>query len=533
MFIALAPVMAMRDFTPGNELRYLNIADEALADGHLFTFTNQGEPYADKPPLYFWLMMLLRTVFGRHCMFALSLLSFIPATVIMSVMDRWYASASGDSGFLSRFASSMMLGTSALFLGTSLFLRMDMMMCMFIVLALYSFYKLYTGKGRGKVHGFLLPVCIFLALFAKGPVGLLVPPAAIAVFLAMEGKIRDIGKYLGWKTWGIIAMLCAIWFTGVRIEGGWPYLENLLFHQTVDRAVDAFHHKEPFWYYAVAVSYVFAPYSILLIIVFFSEFGHGISGSGNFCEKSMRRLSVSVTACTFVMLSSFSSKLSIYLLPIFPFMTCLLPLVSGRFRWRAWHTAALMIPASVFVLAGTGGIAILVTHCIPALEMYGFAWSPCVCTALAVLASGGVISMILVLKSRSWQLPVISIATTMLLCTATMSAVLPQANDYIGYRNVCRTAETMASGLPCDTGYVTLSVFRPVNMNVYLHKDITDFGKDVRAYLDSSLGPHVLIVKTSVAVHDPELYDRLLGTVPEQVGEYSLYLMPGSPALRP
>ena len=51
----LVPVVLLRDFTPNNELKYLSIADEALRDGHLFTFYNHGEVYADKPPLYFWL----------------------------------------------------------------------------------------------------------------------------------------------------------------------------------------------------------------------------------------------------------------------------------------------------------------------------------------------------------------------------------------------------------------------------------------------------------------------------------------------
>lgn len=40
----------LRDFTPSNELRYLNIADEALRHYALFAFSNHGVAYADKPP---------------------------------------------------------------------------------------------------------------------------------------------------------------------------------------------------------------------------------------------------------------------------------------------------------------------------------------------------------------------------------------------------------------------------------------------------------------------------------------------------
>lgn len=165
MFITLCPLMMTRDFTPANELRYLSIVDEALENGHIFTFSNQGEPYADKPPLYFWLMMLMKCIFGTHSMFALSMLSFIPAAVIILVMDRWLVRASGGASrvsFQDRLATALMLGTSAFFLGMSVFLRMDLLMCMFIVLALYTFSKWYSGQGNPKIHGILLPVYIVI-----------------------------------------------------------------------------------------------------------------------------------------------------------------------------------------------------------------------------------------------------------------------------------------------------------------------------------------------------------------------------------
>ena len=93
MLITLSPMMALRDYTPSNELRYLSIVDEALEDGHTLAFTNHGQDYADKPPLYFWLMMVCKMLFGGHCMYALSLLSFIPACIIIAVMDKWLRSA--------------------------------------------------------------------------------------------------------------------------------------------------------------------------------------------------------------------------------------------------------------------------------------------------------------------------------------------------------------------------------------------------------------------------------------------------------
>ena len=174
MFLALTPVMILRDYSPSNELRYLSIVDEAISEGHVFAFTNQGQDYADKPPLYFWLMMLLKLLFGGHCMFALSMLSFIPACIIIVVMDKWLRAAyPGSFTSEQRFAMALMLGTTGLFLGMTVFLRMDMMMCMWIVLALWTFWKMEHGIGRISSQRVMLPLYTFLALFTKGPVGVL------------------------------------------------------------------------------------------------------------------------------------------------------------------------------------------------------------------------------------------------------------------------------------------------------------------------------------------------------------------------
>ncbi|MBR5055673.1 MAG: hypothetical protein IKX03_00600, partial [Bacteroidales bacterium] len=60
IFVLLLPVLLRRDLTPTNEMKYLEIADEALRDGHFWCLFHNGEMYADKPPLYIWIVMLFR-----------------------------------------------------------------------------------------------------------------------------------------------------------------------------------------------------------------------------------------------------------------------------------------------------------------------------------------------------------------------------------------------------------------------------------------------------------------------------------------
>ncbi|MFA7155428.1 MAG: glycosyltransferase family 39 protein, partial [Proteiniphilum sp.] len=259
-FVALLPILLLRDFTPSNELRYLNIVDEALQNGNIFTFTNQGEIYADKPPLHFWLMMAGKRILGEHRMWYYALLSFIPALIILDTMRRWIGRQAGSDAT----TTSLMLMTAGLFIGVGIIVRMDMLMTMFIVLALYTFYRMYQGEKLKRLS-LLFPLYTFLALFSKGPLGILIPFVSTLSFLIYKKKLSHFSRYWGWKSLAILLTGCLIWFTGVYLEGGKEYIHNLLFRQTVGRGINSFHHKEPFYYYAITSWYAVAPWSLLSI----------------------------------------------------------------------------------------------------------------------------------------------------------------------------------------------------------------------------------------------------------------------------
>ena len=48
--------------------------------------------------------------------------------------------------------------TCVMFLGTMVVLRMDMLMCLFITLAIATFYRMYSGEGARKSDPVMLPV---------------------------------------------------------------------------------------------------------------------------------------------------------------------------------------------------------------------------------------------------------------------------------------------------------------------------------------------------------------------------------------
>ena len=510
--VCLLPMMAMRDFTPSNELRYLSIADEAIANGHLFAFYNHGIPYADKPPLYFWIVMLCRLLFGHHSCLALSMFSLIPAFAIVGIMDRWVMK--GKSA-MNRMSVAGMTLTCVMFLGTMVVLRMDMLMCLFIVLALWTFYRMYTGEGSRRQDSLTLPLWIFLALFTKGPVGLLMPPLAIAVFLAVKRDWKGFRKYLGLKTWGIIAALSAVWLTCVWLEGGPEYINNLLFKQTVGRAVNAFTHARPFWFYLVTLLWCLAPYTLLLIGSFMASL-LPVRKAGAEKSSDLEILFLCTIISTAAMLSSFSSKLPIYLVPVFPFCVYLFPTVLDRIGERGWMRWSVGIFQILLLCAGIATLLFLSgSVTIPAAaslqDEYSFAREAPVVNAVILLTLANAMGTWFLIKRKSVNIPALLLSAGLFLAAFSASAVLRDLNPYIGYGSIC-------SRVPEGTDVATIFLHRPENIDVYTGRQITDFGDDpaklseaVKAHIEltgKNVGPGrplTIITRTSRMETTPEL----------------------------
>lgn len=467
--LCLSPVMALRDVTPSNELRYLSIADEALQDGHLFAFANHGEPYADKPPLYFWIIMLCRLVFGRHSIFILSLFSFIPAVVTAFVMDRWAFGNVSDTTPKRRSTMALMLMTTFYWLGLTVFLRMDMLMTMFIVLALWSWHR---------DRPWLFALYTFLALFTKGPVGILMPPVVILTYiLSCRRRAKDhprmhAFRFLGWRFLLLVGGCCAVWFTFAWLEGGNEYLHNLLFHQTVERTVNAFHHKRPFWYYLTVLLPVLLPWCLLTVPAAIASLvkRDGTAAPATDAESTEKLFRCAFFA-TLVMLSCSSGKLPIYLLPIFPFVTYLLPFYVKRTGWKRWMDWAVAVPAILMAMTGIALVAGFITFDrFPSLEPYGFARSPLLVIAGALLICGGIMTAAQALRRERELDSIRPLSFSILLFLLAISPLTPGANDYIGYRALCRE-------VPEGEKVYVWQVRRPENMDVYLGRQVTVAGK--------------------------------------------------------
>ncbi|MCF0167590.1 MAG: hypothetical protein HUJ93_02945 [Bacteroidales bacterium] len=538
MLAASLPMMLMRTASISNELRYLSIVEEALREGHFFTLYNHGAIYSDKPPLYFWGLMLMRLIFGKNWLWAGELLfSFLPTIGLMWVCDRFLSAAAEQEGLQftlrERVAAMLVVASGGYILFLSVFLRMDTLMCLFIMLAIYQFYRMYIGSADRLGGQWILGLWVFLALFTKGPVGFLMPPLGICTFLLLRRKGKEILSYMGWRFWAVLAVGCAVWFSGVAIEGGKEYLESLLVHQTAGRMVNAFNHKEPIYYYIYTILYVIFPYTLALIPIYFKVARKNTVKGGQRSEFALVCLIFSTAV--FVGLSLSSSKLAIYLVPVYPLMAVMLPYYAAVCRknegkvpvWLLWGLA---IPCMILLLVclAYSVVAIVPNAIAPlreTLAAYPFILSWQLCFGVAAAACALISAIFLLLRRRSWDSGAIALAFSLYLLLFSAGLAIGQGKDILGYEGVCNKVAELTSGNPAPK-VNTIRCYRPENMDYYLGYDIFDYGREWEPFFTESHSGEVLIVKQKWHDRIPELAKALEFWQCTVVGEHRIYLIP-------
>lgn len=507
--LLLISAFIFRDFTPANELKYISIADEALQSGTWFTFYNHGEIYADKPPLFFWLIMLSKLITGGYHMWLIGLFSLLPSMGIMAMMDRWLRN---EEAKFNPVVANLMLLTTIMFIGATLVVRMDMLMTFFIVLSLYTFYNIYKDE-HADIEKYLLPVYIFLALFTKGPIGLFIPVVSIIVFLLVKKQIRTIGHYLGWRQCLIFLGLCVIWFVLVYMEGGREYLHDLLFKQTIGRGINSFDHKEPFWFYLPRMLWSFAPWSLLFIVLIW----RGIHKK--MFRSDMEKFFLTIICSSVILLSVISAKLDIYLLPVYPFVVYLCSILLEKNRNDKGVKISIIIPAIIVILILP--TAIILKDKIPDLYSY----SAIAYAAVAILAGGGIMALVCVYKNHVHK-AIAAISCGLLGLVFVGSFAIPKLNYLIGFGEMVRAAEQTASANQTDK-YVYYKFYTAPNMDIYIQKEI-EYVSTVESLDSINRLPQttILFVRSTEIRREKELGKWLSGLNAEwSNGQYSWYLI--------
>ena len=469
-FLIFLPSLFIRDYTPGNELKYIGIAKTMLKNGDILVLKNLGELYPDKPPLYFWLINLTKIITGKYSLSTIGLFSAVPSILITVIMYKWGKRFIGETY---SFLASLMLLTTALYFGVSVVLRMDMLMALFILMSLHKFFSYYEDPVNNRKDLKWVYVGIIFAVFTKGPAGLLIPIVSIVTFLALEKNMKFLKRLSLLKGFSFILLFFLIWFTFLLIEGGREYLYLLTVKQTVGRGINAFTHKRPFYYYFKNILGNTFPWGFMYI----GAIWYGIL---NFKKiNRFEKFMLSSISASILVFSCFSSKLDIYLIPIYPFfpyfsMSVLKNINMNRkkFYWTTLGLVELILCLSIvalfFLPEKVEGIYIDTS-----LKIM-------LCTA-SILSGVG----LNFLREKKYEYSIISLAAVFTVIILTFSSKLPDLNPNLGLKRVAMEIEDYDNISPIQE-VVSFNYTAGQYIGVYLDRPVKLFknNEEFRSYME-------------------------------------------------
>ena len=322
-----------------DEGRYAEIPREMLMRGDWVVPYLQGEPYLDKPPLLYWLVMISYKAVGIHdwsarLVPALALEGCILLTFVFG--RRWF-------GEQAAFWSSLLLSLAPGFVSVGRLLILDGLLTLWVAASLFTAYEAIRG-GRLRALWWIASACACgLGVLTKGPVALLLlfPPCLAYCWLHGQlGRLR-------WNWLGLYAVVCLAiplpWYIAICIRSP-DFARHFLWEHNIVRFVAPFDHLRPIWYYGPILLVGLLPASLFLgpLAAFL------LSSKPETAAQRSAPLAFTLLAGGWCLLffSLSGCKLPTYIMPAFPLLT----LACGAYLCQAGWLEGRLVKVSTAVM---------------------------------------------------------------------------------------------------------------------------------------------------------------------------------------
>lgn len=310
------------DLWAPDEPRYAAIAEELRSGRHGWTGAAllhlNGEPYSQKPPLYFWLAAAFGWPFGRVGELAARLPSALAG--VGSVAGVYWIGRLLRYPPPSAWLSAALLATSFRFAFTARRAQLDVLLTGFELAAIALFLLIETRRGgieaaRGQpAMLFGLHASLGAAALVKGPVGWL-PLLVFAAYLAWEGRLAAYRKlFPAWS--GLLSVgPLALWIGAAIALAPEGFAREAVGTNVFARFFAGSSHARPFYYYAYQLPLDFLPWSLLWPMA--------IAALVRSASTSTTRFLGAWILVPLAFFSLSAGKRGLYLLPIFPALALL------------------------------------------------------------------------------------------------------------------------------------------------------------------------------------------------------------------
>jgi len=394
------------------EPRYAEIPRQMLSEGRFLVPVLHGEPYLDKPPLLYWLVMGSFSMFGVHD-WAARLIPGLAGVGTVLLTYWWGRRVVGERAGL---CGALVLCLSAGFIYRQRMLNMDSLLCLWVTAALAAAHTALSGGRTFQQRWWILSaVACGLGLLTKGPVALVLIATPLVLYLFLEPRCAR-PSFRDWLRFVLLAVaIAAPWYVAVMIQAP-DFAYTFFWRHHIERFLTPFDHEKPAWFYLPGLLAGMLPW-MLLLPGFLRYLGRRAGRAARRRPAALGFFLLSSLLCL-VFFSASGCKRPAYILPAMPPLAlalgCYLNQLVPRARqgadkgihllWR-WHSrlagaATLLVLALSIALLALAGfkqllelstallLGSLAASCLTFFCTRRLSWGACVAVTFAVLALG-------------------------------------------------------------------------------------------------------------------------------------------------
>jgi len=301
-----------------DEPRYAQVAREMLARHEFTTPILYGQPWLEKPVLYYWRAMLAFELFGVRD-WAARLPSATFGTALVAIiyfhMRRFRAGAQLNAALITASAAAV--------IGFARGASTDIQLAAPFAIGMLGWIAWHeTGRKFWLVDFYFF---IAIGTLAKGPVAPALAGMIVVVFAAARRDWRLVLRTLWLPGIALYSLVVLPWYVSVYLANPNFFRVFILEHNLARYSSNMFHHPQPFWYYLPVVVLGLAPWTVLAgaaLVDALRRWGARVRAPGEAENNFLVFLTVwAVVPILFFSLSG--AKLPGYILPSMPAWTLL------------------------------------------------------------------------------------------------------------------------------------------------------------------------------------------------------------------
>jgi len=391
-----------------DEGRYAEIPREMVASGDWVTPRLNDLKYFEKPPLQYWATAVAYEVFGEH---QWTSRLWAALTGFAGILLVWFAGMRLYGRDAANYAA-ILLGSSMLYALMAHINTLDMGVTFFITLGIVSLLLGQTQADRNRQRNWMMLAwaALALAVLSKGLMGLVLPGAALFIYMIVERDISVLRRMHWLAGLAVFLLITSPWFYLV-MKANPEFFQKFFIYEHYTRFTTKELGRYQPWYYFVPVLLAgMLPWTVLMFDTLFKAWHANKPTDGKF---NGAHFLIIWAVFIYLFFTVSGSKLPSYLLPMFPALALLMgKQLAGMNTRRLFWVIAPVLPLA---LLGLGFAPFTERLADTPLQVRGYGEYSIWLAAAAFLWSLGLVSALVLLRYQYKPIAVVVLAFSTLL----------------------------------------------------------------------------------------------------------------------